>query len=235
MAPDPKSPFELIVGVHDLAESPDAVGDEMLSWLPMSTARPLLDEILANSRKTDLPLTITSDDAFRSDYDMLLPWLLENSLIGTFFIPTRFVGRPGRLTETQMREMAKLGMRFGVHGASHINWLTATPDIFAADVAEGKDALEQMLGAKVDTAAAPFGGFDGRIAAHLRSRGLTTLYTSRSGLALRKARIKPRNMLKSTQIEPVRAISRQRGTFRDAARSHIRTLRADLQALVSRG
>lgn len=235
MAPDPAGPFELIVGVHDLAETPDAQGDELLSWLPMSKARPVLDEVFANSRTVGLPLTITSDDAFRSDYEVLLPWLLENRLTGIFFIPTRFVGRSGRLTEMQMREMAGLGMRFGVHGASHINWLTATPEDFAADVAEGKDALEQVLGEKVDTAAAPFGGFDGRIAAHLRASGLTTLHTSRAGLALRKARIKPRNMLKSSQIEAVRVISRQRGTLRDAARSHLRVLRADLQALAQRG
>lgn len=235
MAPESKSPFELIVGVHDLAENPDASGDEQLSWLPMSRARPLLDEVLANSKETGLPLIVTSDDAFRSDYEVLLPWLLDKGLVGTFFIPTRFVGRPGRLTEDRMREMARLGMVFGVHGARHIDWVKAAPQDFAVDIAEGKDALEQMLGAKVDIAAAPFGGFDGRIAAHLRANGLTTLYTSRSGLALRHARIKPRNMLKAARIDSVRDISRRKGTFRDAARSHLRVLRADLQALVRRG
>ncbi len=235
MAPEPQTRFELIIGVHDLAETPDAEGEELLSWLPFSVARPVLDAILANRRMTSMPLVITSDDAFRSDYDLLTPYLLENGLTGSFFIPTDFVGQKGRLTSAQMREMADLGMRFGIHGARHINWQTATPKQFMADVRQGKDTLEQMLGRKVDTAAAPFGGFDGRIAAHLRNEGLTTLYTSRRGLALRSAWIKPRNMLKSSQLDLVRQISTTAGTWRDAARCQARVLRANIEAMVPRG
>lgn len=234
MAAETVSRFDFIVGLHDLSEAPDARGDELDSWLPFSEARPLLDRIRTTCQRTGVPLQVTSDDAFRSDYEILMPWLLESQVPGTFFIPTRFIGLPGRLTELRMREMAGLGMRFGVHGAQHINWLAAGMPAFRADVREGKERLEQALGTAVDVVAVPFGGFNGPIVAELRTLGFRAVHTSRSGLALRDVAIKPRNMLKRSQLEQVVSASGRRGNLRDGLHCRLRQLRASVEAMVMR-
>ena len=50
-----KSPFELIVGLHDVAEEPDARDDELASWMPFSEVEPVLGRLLAASRRTGTP------------------------------------------------------------------------------------------------------------------------------------------------------------------------------------
>lgn len=209
-------PFDLIVGVHDLTDPPDAVDDELLSWLSFEQARPLLDRILKNARQTGVRLHITSDDGFRSDYNELMPWLIDNGVDGTFFIVTDFLDRPGRLTTPQLREIATSGIRIGVHGAGHLNWTELSHKDFVADVRTGKDRLEQVLGAPVDCVAPPFGAYNFRIMCRLFAMGFREVHTCRPGLSLRRAPVKPRNMLKQSQIEEVLATSTQTGTVIDA-------------------
>ncbi len=220
--------FQMIVGVHDLAEMPEGPPDELYSWLPFSRVKPLLDDILENTRAAGTEMHVTSDDAFHSDYELLMPWLQEHGVGGTFFIPTRFLGKPGRLTARHLREMAAAGMRMGVHGARHINWTRASPQDFADDLREGREELQQILGMAVDLVAPPFGAYDGRVASHLFAQGFREIHTCRSGLALPGEALKPRNMLKPGNIDAVLAVSRRPGGLKDAARCRLRRLRASL-------
>jgi len=219
-----EGPFDLIVGVHDLTDPPDAAGDELLSWLSFEQARPLLDTILENTRQNGVRLHITSDDGFRSDYDKLMPWLIDNGVDGTFFIVTDFLDRPGRLTVPQLREIAASGIRIGVHGAGHLNWTKLSHKDFIADVRVGKDRLEQVLGASVDCVAPPFGAYNFRIMCRLLNMGFRDVHTCRPGLSLRRAPVKPRNMLKQSQIDAVLATSTKTGTLGDALHCWVRQL-----------
>lgn len=223
--------LRMIVGLHDLAEPADARGDELLSWMPFTEVSVLLDRLAQNTRRNGIALEITSDDAFRSDYELLVPWLLERRLAATFFVPTRFVGQPGRLTVARLREMAGLGMTIGVHGARHIDWARAGHDAFVEDLREGREALQQMLGAPVDRVAPPFGGYDGPIVARLTAEGFREIHTCRPGLALAGEALKPRNMIKRGAVEAVLAMSHRRGGPRDALRCRLRRLRAGLHFL----
>lgn len=220
--------FELIVGVHDLSEPADAKGEELDSWVAFSTAQPLLDTILANSRQTGVPLHVTSDDAFRSDYELLLPWLVDNRVKATFFVPTAFLDRPGRLTTGQLREMAALGIRIGVHGVRHLDWTGVGEAEFLNDVRDGRDRLQQTLGLAVDTVAPPYGRYDRRVLALLVSDGYREIHCCRPGLALITETLKPRNMIKQGAIASVLATSRRAAGMRDAARCRFRRLRASL-------
>ena len=115
-------PFKLVLSTHDLSPNPIAVGDELLCWMPFADFKALYAEIEAATAANGIALEITSDDAFSSDYELLLPWLIETGRQATFFIPTAYLGRPGRLTLAQVREMHGLGMRIGNHGTNHVNW-----------------------------------------------------------------------------------------------------------------
>lgn len=223
--------FQMIAGVHDLSETPDAQGDELKSWVAFSQARPLLDRILENTRQIDATLHLTSDDGFRSDYTLLTPWLLDNSVSATFFIATRYIDRPGRLTVAQLREIAGFGFRIGVHGARHINWAKAGKAAFLEDLHEGRDRLQQWLGSAVDIAAPPFGGYTGPVIRRLFAEGFREIHTSRDGLALTAVPLKPRNMLKPGNLDAVLATSEKNGSLEDALRCHIRLLRARLPGM----
>jgi len=224
VAADSPSRFELIVGLHDLAERPDARGDELSSWMPFSEVEPVLDALVESCRQTGVRLRITSDDGFRSDYERLAPWLVERGLGGVFFVPSRFVGRPGRLSTADLRELVALGMEIGVHGARHINWADAAPGDFAEDVQEGRQALEEIIGRRVDKVAPPFGGFNAHVLAHLEASGFSEIHTCRPGLSLASVAVKPRNMIKAGNIEAVLAVGRRLGGWGDATRCRLRRL-----------
>ena len=226
------SRFELIVGVHDLSEVPDASGDELKSWMPFSGVEPLLGRLLAMSQRTGARLRITSDDAFRSDIDLLAPWLIQQGVDGIFFVPTSVLGQPGRLAPSDLRALAALGMEIGVHGARHIDWTSISKREFLDDVSEGRAVIEDIIDRPVDTVAPPFGRFDIRILDHLFSMGFREVHTCRPGLALASAAIKPRNMLKPGNIPAVLAVGGRRGGWPDAARCRLRHLSTRFRSLV---
>ena len=234
MAVDGPPRFELIVGLHDVAERPEARGDEMSSWVPFSQAKPVLDALVESCRQTGAGLRITSDDGFRSDYERLTPWLLDRGLAGTFFVPSRFIGRPGRLSASDLRELVSLGMDIGVHGARHVNWATMSPEEFAEDVRESRVALEQIIGRVVDTVALPFGGFNVRILDQLVAEGFSEIHTSRPGLALAAVALKPRNMIKPGNIDAVLALGHRRGGWSDAARCRLRRVATVVKSRIAR-
>jgi peptidoglycan/xylan/chitin deacetylase (PgdA/CDA1 family) len=225
MADDAAVRFRLIVGVHDLADPPDARGDELSSWMPFAEVAPLFDRILDHTRATGARLHVTSDDGFRSDHALLLPWLVERGIGGTFFVPTGFIGRPGRLGVAEIREIAAHGLRIGVHGVRHIDWTAVPEHEFLADVREGRDRLEQTIGAAIDLVAPPFGRFDGRVAVRLLEMGFREIHTCRPGPAPVGEPLVPRNMLRAGRVEAVLAASRRRGGPIDVARCRLRRLR----------
>lgn len=223
--------FELIIGVHDLSEEPDARGDELKSWMPFSVAEPLLDKLVEMSHRTGARLRVTSDDAFRSDIDLLAPWLVRRGIAGAFFIPTRFLGRPGRLSAGDLHALAALGMEIGVHGAGHLDWTAISEREFLDDVGEGRAALEGILGRPVDIVAPPFGRFDARILDHLFAMGYREVHTCRPGLALASVATKPRNMLKRGNETALLAVGSHQGNWYDAARCRLRYLSVRLRTL----
>ena len=224
--------FEMIVGLHDIAMPPAARGDELSCWVPFSHVASQLDEMLENTQSQGVSLRITSDDGFRSDYDILLPWLQERGLVGTFFIPTRYLDKPGRLTTAQLRELAAAGMSIGVHGALHLDWTGIPEAVFIADVHEGRERLQDLLGASVHFVAPPFGRYNERVLQHLIGQGFSEIHTVQPGLAPVGLPIKPRNMIRASQIDAVVARSRDPGGPRDIARYRLRRVRSTLKSLV---
>jgi peptidoglycan/xylan/chitin deacetylase (PgdA/CDA1 family) len=160
-----------------------AEGDDLTCWMPFPAFRSLFTDLERNTTKNGISLELTSDDAFVSDYELLLPWLLESGRTASFFIPTDFLGRPGRLSVEQLREMHRLGMTIGTHGVRHVNWSRLADRELHEDVVGGIEALEDILGAPVAAAAPPFGGYDHRVLKLLRDNGITEVHTCDGGYA----------------------------------------------------
>jgi len=103
------------------------------------------------------PVAITFDDANQTNFDHAFPILQKHHLFATFFIPTRVVGTPGRLTWDEIAAMQRAGMRFGAHSLTHA-WLTRLSLADARrEVAESKTELESHLGVRVNVFAYPYG------------------------------------------------------------------------------
>jgi peptidoglycan/xylan/chitin deacetylase (PgdA/CDA1 family) len=184
------SRFRLVLGTHDLAPDPVATGDELSAWMPFGDFVAFYDRLDRNAARTGVSIEITSDDAFASDYTLLLPWLLDNGRTASFFVPTAFLDRPGRLSRTQLREMRRLGMRIGTHGTNHIDW-ARSPD-YRDDILRGIAALEDLLGEPIVAAAPPFGQYNARVLRLLAEEDVIEVYTCNGGYAVTDGMLRTR-------------------------------------------
>src|SRR5207245_2409746 len=75
----------------------------------------------------------------------LLDQLAEHAARATFFI----VGQTARANPALVRAIQRAGHEVASHGWDHQRVLTMTPASFRRDVAQSKDALEQLTGAEV--------------------------------------------------------------------------------------
>src|SRR5207245_385131 len=62
---------------------------------------------------------LTFDDGYADAYDYAFPLLKQYGMVGTFYIITDFVGRPGYLSWDQIAEMDAAGMSIGAHSLTH--------------------------------------------------------------------------------------------------------------------
>ena len=207
----PARPFRLILCAHDLSPEPVSRGDERDYWVPFGEFRALFARLERNAALSGVELEITSDDAFISDYTQLLPWLLERGLGATFFVPTAFVGRPGRLAVRHLREMRNLGMRIGSHGHDHINWEAASPSELSRDVGQGLDRLQQMLGEPVRTVAPPFGSCNHKVMRVLEAHGFEEIHLCRGGIWRASGAVRNRVALERRPAAVERLIRLSRG------------------------
>jgi len=228
-----QSRFRLVLCTHDLAPDPVATGDELSAWMPFDAFVALYDKLERNTLRTGVPIEITSDDAFASDYTLLLPWLLETGRTASFFIPTAFLDRPGRLTRTQLREMQHLGMRIGTHGTNHIDW--AGNPHYRSDILDGIAALEDILGEPVTVAAPPFGRYNGNVLRLLAAKNMTEVHTCNGGYAVTDGVLRTRVAFAADQAvnDAILQLSTRSPSNKDWLRGQWHRLR-DLPALTPR-
>ncbi len=171
----------LILCLHSVGAEPPATKEEANYWLRLDEFIPLFDQLdasaSASASANGFELEITCDDGFRSDYDDLLPWLLERGLHATFFIPTHFIGRSDRVTSAEIREIHAAGMEIGSHGLDHVDWCTISQSQLRAEVFDSKAELEDLVGSEVCKAAPPFGSYNRTVCRTLKKAGYKTIYT----------------------------------------------------------
>lgn len=146
-------------------------------WISRQTLDGILDAVLASDR----PVELTVDDANASDYDEILPALLERNLTATFFVITDRIGTPGSLTGEQIQVMAEAGMTFGFHGATHAAWRELSDHELDGELGNSAARLAAITGLRVRVAACPRGSYDRRVVAALRRHGYERMYTVDGG------------------------------------------------------
>ena len=187
---------ELILNFHGVGEPPSGTEDTDLTyWWDEAPFLSTLDAVVASKQTSNIPIKITFDDGNISDVRFALPALKARGLKASFFVCAGRVGLNGYLCADAIKELLKAGMSIGSHGMHHRDWRQLGSTELYQEVVEAKLILKGVCGCEITEVAIPFGSYDRRILAKLKSAGYRTVYTSDGGLAPRHSWLKPRNTL----------------------------------------
>jgi peptidoglycan/xylan/chitin deacetylase (PgdA/CDA1 family) len=160
---------------------------EATYWVSDHRFRTILDWL------TEMPaVAISCDDGNRSDVDVVLPALVERRLVATFFPVVGRLGDPWSLSPGGVTELVAAGMDVGSHGLNHLPWSGLRGDAARAEIIRPRHVLEDLLGRRVDRAAAPLGRYDRPALALLRASGCAEVNVSDQRPARPGAWIQPR-------------------------------------------
>lgn len=133
----------------------------------------------ATQFRDDQPsVAITFDDGSETDLIFAAPILRECGFHATFYITAGFLGKPGYLNNSQLRQLASDGFEVGCHSMTHAYLTDLTDTQLHHEVAESKSCLEQILGRSVEHFSCPGGRCDHRVSRMAREAGYRTLATS---------------------------------------------------------
>lgn len=130
--------------------------------------------------KVDKPIFITFDDGYKNNLKAFAIFQkLKDEYFtpsGTIFVISDFIGRPNRLSKSELREMAESGL-FSIqsHTATHPD-LTQIKD-YIHELKDSKVKIEQITGKPVIALAYPYGNFNERVVSETKKYyrfGLTT-------------------------------------------------------------
>ncbi len=133
---------------------------------------------------------ITFDDGYRDNYECALPVLEQFGVKATFFVATGFLGKSfpssaGQvpvMTESEVRELAKLGHEVGAHTVAHPRLTQVSRVTALGEIENSKYILERMLGAAVLSFAYPKGDVNDAVKDIVGALGFKTAVTVREGL-----------------------------------------------------
>lgn len=119
----------------------------------------------------------TFDDGYRDTLTVAAPLLASRGIPFSVFVPPGHVGDASGLylDKSQLRELAALdGVSIGAHGDRHAALTGLDDGALAAELAESRKRLEDILGAPVDSMSYPFGRVDRRVRDAAAAAGFKT-------------------------------------------------------------
>jgi peptidoglycan/xylan/chitin deacetylase (PgdA/CDA1 family) len=151
-------------------------------------------------------VVLTFDDGYDDNYAHAFRLLKQHGMVGTFFVTTDFVERPGYLTWGQIAEMADAGMEIAAHSSNHADFTRIGPNELRRQLVEPKAILEHHTGQKVRFLAYPSGKYNAAVMAASRAAGyeaaVTVLHGTRHvpGNAFELRRVRARGADTASEI-----------------------------------
>lgn len=148
--------------------------EEQMAYLAQQSYRGCSVSELVDARSQRTPLepnmiALTFDDAFQELVPNAVPVLRRFGFSATIYVPTAYVGASSRwlagigegdrpiLDVQQLRELAATGIECGAHSHTHPQLDVLPPHALRSEVEQSKQLLEELLEARVQTFAYPYG------------------------------------------------------------------------------
>lgn len=128
-------------------------------------------------------VVVTFDDAWADNHTNALGPMVARQVPATLFAPSKLLGTPGRLTRSQLLEMAEAGVRIGAHSRTHADLTTCSDAELEREVRGSREDLEDLLGVACTCFAYPYGRLDTRVRAAVAAAGFHTAVTTVRGWA----------------------------------------------------
>jgi peptidoglycan/xylan/chitin deacetylase (PgdA/CDA1 family) len=103
------------------------------------------------------PVVLTFDDGYVDFATTAAPLLAARGMTATAFVVSGFVGRPGYMSEDQVRRVQALGMTIGAHTVSHVDLTKLPPAIAQSQIEASRLSLQELTGEAVVDFAYPYG------------------------------------------------------------------------------
>lgn len=131
-----------------------------------------------------LPVIISFDDGWETQFEYALPSLEKYHYPATFFVVTDYIGRPGFISWPQLQTLLTDGMRIGSHTRSHPR-LTRIKDSAKLwdQIYNSKTVLETQLEISVEEFAYPYGSYNAKTALVVKQAGYRAGRGCCSGIA----------------------------------------------------
>jgi peptidoglycan/xylan/chitin deacetylase (PgdA/CDA1 family) len=164
--------------------------DGFSSHLDAIATSPLTPSVVTDGGGPDR-LFLTFDDGEISAIDTVAPMLERRGWRGHFFVVSSWIGKPGFLTDEDLRALVSRGHIVGGHGHMHPIMTELDEPAIRDEWRMSREILEEILGQAVTVASVPTGHYTAPIGRLAIEAGYRQLFTSEPWL-------KPRPLLSGT-------------------------------------
>lgn len=135
----------------------------------------VFDQQLRTTRR----LLITFDDGGLSAATFIADMLASRRWLGHFLVTTDFIGTPGFVRASHIRELYSKGHVIGSHSCSHpLRMAACSAAQLDREWRESVARLQDILGSSIEVASIPGGYYGTNVAAAAASAGIRHLFTS---------------------------------------------------------
>jgi peptidoglycan/xylan/chitin deacetylase (PgdA/CDA1 family) len=156
-------------------------------WISSDAFLAILDEVQGRG-----DVRLSFDDGNSSDVEAALPALVERGMTADFFVVAGRIGTSENIDQDGVRALRAAGMSVGTHGMDHRSWRGLDERDLEVELVRAREAIAEVAGAPVDSAALPLGQYDRAVLAALRRLDYRVVYTSDARRACEGAWLQPR-------------------------------------------
>jgi len=125
-------------------------------------------------------VVITFDDGCETDLLCAAQLLKEANFGATFYITVGFLGKPGYLSASQLRQLSDQDFEIGCHSWTHPYLTDLDLKELRYEIGDAKTRLEEITGRKVNHFSCPGGRWDSRAVKVAQESSYLTFATSRA-------------------------------------------------------